>query len=157
MLVIGVDPGPEESAVVVLDGEQIVSKENVPTRDVPAYLCSQEQGNGYELTPSIYVEDFVPYGTRLGHESMRTIKAIGAIEYACPSVKLISRPDVKVRLCGTTKATDADIRDCLIERYGPGKAKAVGKKSEPGPLYGITSHLWSALAVAIAGKVDSER
>lgn len=48
------------------------------------------------------------------------------------------------KLCGVTNTTDKFIRMALIDRYGePGTKKA------PGPLFGISGHLWSALAVAV--------
>jgi len=47
------------------------------------------------------------------------------------------------------RAKDANIRQALIDRYGPGKDKAIGQKKTPGPLYGFKSHEWAALAVAV--------
>jgi hypothetical protein len=46
------------------------------------------------------------------------------------------------------QAKDANIRQAILDRFG-GKEKAIGKKANPGPLYGVKSHLWSALAVAL--------
>ena len=51
-------------------------------------------------------------------------------------------------LCKNNRAKDKNIRQALIDRFGPGKA-AIGTKKAPGPLYGLKSHLWSALAVAV--------
>lgn len=42
----------------------------------------------------------------------------------------------------------------LIDRFG-GKDAAIGRKATPGPLYGITKDLWSALAIAITYPVQS--
>ena len=53
------------------------------------------------------------------------------------------RKDIKIHLCGTMKAKDANIRQALIDKHGK-----VGTAKNKGPLYGISSHLWSALAVA---------
>jgi hypothetical protein len=47
------------------------------------------------------------------------------------------------------RATDANIRASLIDRYGPGKDSAIGSKRSPGPLYGLKGDEWSALAVAL--------
>jgi hypothetical protein len=47
------------------------------------------------------------------------------------------------------KGGDAAVRAALIERFGPFKEDAIGKKSKPGPLFGIASHEWSALALAV--------
>jgi hypothetical protein len=42
------------------------------------------------------------------------------------------------------RAKDQNIRQALIDRLGP-----PGTKKNPGPTYGVTSHMWSALAVAV--------
>jgi len=54
---------------------------------------------------------------------------------------------VKLHLCGSARAKDTNIRQALIDRYG-GSA-AIGKKAAPGPLYGVSKDVWSALAVAV--------
>lgn len=75
----------------------------------------------------------------------------------------IPRPDVKVFLCGgstqfdeTTgrmkKVTDSTVRRAVLDRFsqtGGGKEPALGTKAEPGPLYGMSGHIFSALAVAV--------
>jgi hypothetical protein len=45
-------------------------------------------------------------------------------------------------------ANDAAVRDALLQLWG-GKVEAMGSKKAPGPLYGMASHRWSALAVAV--------
>jgi len=54
------------------------------------------------------------------------------------------RKDIKLHLCGTNKAKDANVRQALIDCLGP-----PGTKKSPGPTYGIKSHLWAALALAV--------
>ena len=56
---------------------------------------------------------------------------------------------MKLHLCHSARATDANIREALLDRYGPGKEKAVGRKAAPGPLFGVSKDIWSALAVAV--------
>jgi hypothetical protein len=64
-------------------------------------------------------------------------------------VRRVYRRDVKLHLCNSMKANDSNIRAALIDRYGPGKDKAVGLKASPGPLYGLTGDCLAALGVAI--------
>ncbi|MBV8782506.1 MAG: hypothetical protein JO353_14005, partial [Phycisphaerae bacterium] len=47
------------------------------------------------------------------------------------------------------RAKDGNIRQALIDRFGPTKERAIGKKKSPGPLYGMSGDCWSALAVAV--------
>ena len=68
----------------------------------------------------------------------------------CPDGPLplleLSRQRIKAVLCnGNVKANDAGVRQALIDRLGP-----PGSKKAPGPTYGVTSHAWAALAVAVA-------
>lgn len=58
-------------------------------------------------------------------------------------VELIYRRDIKIHLCGTVKAKDGNIRQALIDKHG-----APGTKKSKGPTYGVSGHLWAALAVA---------
>ena len=71
-------------------------------------------------------------------------------------VRRVFRRDVKMHLCGSARAKDANVRQALIDRYGPGKEAAIGRKATPGPLYGVTTHVWAALAVAVTA-ADRER
>jgi hypothetical protein len=59
-------------------------------------------------------------------------------------VRLVYRREVKLHLCGSMKAKDANVWQALIDKLGP-----VGTKACPGPLYGVKSHARSALAVAV--------
>jgi len=53
-----------------------------------------------------------------------------------------------MHICGSARAKDQNIRQALIDRYG-GKETAIGKKQNPGPLYGIKADEWQALGLAI--------
>lgn len=69
---------------------------------------------------------------------------LGGVHYA-----LIQRQRIKALLCGSARAKDANVRQALIDRWG-GREKAIGRKACPGPLYGVKTHIWAALAVAVA-------
>ncbi len=88
-------------------------------------------------------------GMPVGQEVFLTCRLVGRIEEICASkgrtVEYITRPTVKARLCGSARAKDQNVRQALIDRVGP-----VGTKKSPGPLFGVSSHSWSALACAIA-------
>ncbi len=65
---------------------------------------------------------------------------------------MLPRRAVKLALCGDSRAKDANIRQALIDRFG-GSA-AVGRKAAPGPLYGISRDVWSALAIAVTYSIQ---
>jgi hypothetical protein len=59
-------------------------------------------------------------------------------------VRKVYRQQVKLHLCGSPRAKDANIRQALLDKLGP-----QGTKKAPGPTYGVKSHAWAALAVAV--------
>jgi hypothetical protein len=58
----------------------------------------------------------------------------------------VFRRDIKLHLCNSPRAKDGNVRQALIDRLGP-----QGTKKAPGPTYGVKSHEWAALAVAVYG------
>lgn len=101
--------------------------------------------------PLLAIEKVEPQGSiAVGAETFETVFFSGraAQSYGLERVARIGRKAIKLHLCDTTRANDTSIRMAIIDRFG-GKDKAVGKRSNPGPLFGITGHGWAALAVAI--------
>jgi hypothetical protein len=99
------------------------------------------------------IEMFTSYGGRVGREVFETLVWIGRFQQAWRSpndVKLVYRKVVVAHLLPPPKkqykfeTTDANIRQALIDKLGP-----VGTKAAPGPLYGVKSHAWAAVAVAV--------
>lgn len=112
-----------------------------------------------DWTEVVATEMVASYGMAVGAETFRTVWWAGRFADAwfmrSGSLPMeIFRKDVKLHLCGSPRAKDANIRQALIDLYGPGKEKAIGKKASPGPLYGVTSHAWPALAVAVTANAQ---
>jgi hypothetical protein len=151
--VIAIDPGPENSAYVFMHDGQIEAFGLASTLELIDMLKYGHPGN------LAVIEMIASYGMPVGAEVFETCVMIGRmIEAVRCNHELIYRKDVKMHLCGSNRATDANIRQRLIDIYGPGKDKAIGKKAAPGPLYGVKKDIWAALAVAVtwtqqAGKV----
>ena len=149
-LVMGVDPGPEESSYVVWDGKAIVDKFSGTNGDLLWLLRSSGRlPTGME---AVVFEKIVSYGMAVGREVFETVFQTGRLyqqaDRAQHNVVLMPRREVKMHLCGQARAKDTNIRIAILDRMG-GKRAAVGLKKTPGPLYGIKSHQWSALAIAI--------
>jgi hypothetical protein len=126
----------------VFDGKQVCNSGVLVNIDVLRTL--QLCGSRYR---HIAIEMVASYGMPVGREVFETCVWIGRFQQAYPSpeaVKLIYRRDVKLHLCGNSRAKDANIRQALIDKLGP-----VGTKAAPGPLYGVRSHAWAAVAVAV--------
>lgn len=104
---------------------------------------------------TLCIEMIASYGMAVGRETFETCVWIGRFQQAWrdpEAVQLIYRRDVKLHLCGSSKAKDPNIRQALLDmfpRTGGGATPQVGTKKQPGPLFGVSSHAWSALAVAV--------
>ena len=101
---------------------------------------------GYSLDV-LAIEMIASYGMAVGKEVYETVRWIGRFQecWAHPDeVKLVYRRDVKLHLCGSSKAKDPNVRQALLDLLGP-----QGNKRNPGPTYGVKSHAWAALAVAV--------
>ena len=93
----------------------------------------------------VAIEMIASYGMAVGKEVFETCVWIGRFMEAFEGrVSLIYRRDVKLHLCGTVRAKDANVRAALLDKVGP-----QGTKAAPGPTFGIKSHAWAALAVAV--------
>lgn len=141
MITIGIDPGPGKHAIVGVDASfAIHSAVEMQTFEAIEYLRALRYIDDIQIA----CEWFQSYGMIAGREVFETVFNIGRI-YTAARFRLIPRVDVKLHLCGSVRAKDANIRQALIDRFGP-----IGTKKEPGKLYGIRgSHLWAALAVAV--------
>lgn len=137
---IAIDPGTEQSAHIEFDGKSVLEKGIVPNAEL---LRLARAGM---LRGEVAIEMIACYGMPVGKETFETCLFIGQLREALwrvATVRLVYRKDVKIWLCGSMKAKDGNIRQALIDKYG-----APGTKKAPGMLYGISSHLWSALAIA---------
>ena len=140
---LAIDPGTTHSGYVVIDagGVQLSGV--------------AENGEMFELIAAhgsnIAIEMIASYGMAVGREVFETCLWIGRFMQAAgpDRVRLVYRKDVKLHLCGSPRAKDANIRQALIDRWG-GKAEAVGTIKKPGPLYGVKSHAWAALGVGVS-------
>lgn len=145
--IIAIDPGNEESALLVWDGSRIDLTRFGPNEDILALLKGWRSGP--RIVPLV-VERIACYGMAVGETTFETVFWTGrfAEAYGADITHRITRGEVKMHLCHTMRAKDANVRQAILDRFG-GKDRAVGKKAAPGVLYGIHSHLWSALAVGL--------
>ena len=152
--IVAIDPGTENSAVVTIDSDGEVRGKILGNEDLELWLIDWAKKSGWDCA----IEMIACYGQRVGREVFETCVWIGrflsawedeSTSGAFDTPRRIVRSEVKMELCNTNRANDADIRAALIDLYGPGKEKAVGLKASPGPLYGFRKDMWAALAVAV--------
>lgn len=154
--ILAIDPGSVSSGCVLFDPvceEPVVYAAKVDN----TYLVNALRSRVLLSDPAcvevvgphvLVVEMMRARGMPFSNEEMRTLVWLGRfIEAWGGEYREIYRQDVKLHLCGSAKARDANIRAALIDRFG-GKDRAIGCKRAPGPLYAVKADAWSALALA---------
>ena len=147
-MLLAVDPGTTQSGYCIYDGARVIESGVLPNAEM---LVRVQQWPAMHLA----IEMIASYGMAVGREVFETCVWIGRFQQAWRSpatVELVYRKDVKMHLCGSPRAKDANIRQALIDMFpatGGGKIPQIGTKAKPGPLYGVSSHVWAALGVAV--------
>lgn len=145
MRIIGLDPGPEKSAYAVMGFGGEIQAGKMDNGSILAKIVWRHHFPDDVLV----IEQVASFGMPVGAEVFETVFWSGRFAQAWPvKHERIKRHEVKMHLCHSMKANDGTIRQAIIDRYG-GKEKAIGRKKNPGPLYGISGDCWSALAVAL--------
>jgi hypothetical protein len=147
-MIYALDPGNMRSALVILsDDGRVVTSSLLENDLMHAALVGPRDP---ALVDVLVVEQIESFGMPVGREVFETVFWSGRFVEAWrgPWAR-VPRRDVKLHLCGQARAKDGNIRQALIDRYGPGKDAAIGVKAKPGPLYGLRADLWAALAVGV--------
>lgn len=149
MRILAIDPGPEESALVWYESKA--------ARPVGWAKMENDEALGSIDTSGamlMAIEMVASYGMPVGASVFETCVWAGRfierwIRLHGVVPRRVYRKDAKLHLCGSARAKDSNVRQALIDRYGPSKEEAIGRKASPGPLYGMKADCWAALAVAI--------
>jgi hypothetical protein len=145
--ILAIDPGSEQSAWLVYNpataGIRVFGL--VPNDE----LLGQLRAGVSADVLTVVIEQIESYGMAVGREVFATVWWSGRFtEAAHPlPVAQLPRRAVKLAICHDTRAKDANIRAALLDRFGGSAAK--GTKAAPGPLFGISKDVWSALAIAV--------
>lgn len=160
-----IDPGCTQSAIVALDFAAgalpaITQAEILPNLELLEYLRFSDP-DGIVLV----IEKIEGMGMAVGVETFETVFWSGRFAEAWRGRwDRISRRDVKLHLCGQSRAKDGNVWQALVDLWGGSAAvlrATKGTKSkpgrEPGPLAGIHSHTRAALAVGVTWKDSHSR
>ena len=145
-MLLAIDPGTRESAIVCLDAFGVPKRAAKYPNDVVLEFIDGARSQVHHCV----IEMVASFGMPVGAEVFETVYWIGrfADRFGADWVTRITRNEVKNNLCHSSRANDASIRQAIIDRFG-GKEVAIGKKKNPGPLFGIAGDEWSALAVGL--------
>jgi len=146
--ILALDPGSDKTAFVVFE-DSVREFGILPNEE----MLERLKENCFGGATRCAIEMVACYGMAVGREVFQTCVWIGRFsERTSLPVTLVYRKDVKMHLCHTMKAKDANIRQALIDMIGP-----QGKKASPGPTFGMSSHTWAALGVAITALANHEK
>ena len=147
MIVMAIDPGPVRSAWLAIEDDEIRNMAISLNRELVDLIRSDIPAGPVDV---LVIEKVEGFGMPVGAEVFETVYWSGRFaEAARPKpVERIGRKAIKLHLCGSMRAKDPNIRQALIDRFGG--SSAIGRKATPGPLYGVSADLWSALAVAVS-------
>uniref|UniRef100_A0A6M3LMW5 Uncharacterized protein n=1 Tax=viral metagenome TaxID=1070528 RepID=A0A6M3LMW5_9ZZZZ len=147
MIILAIDPGTVQSAWLVWTGSSVANHAIEPNVELIARLRQRRGAIGW--ADCAVIEQIASYGMPVGAEVFETVRWSGRFEEALYPVPVhqLPRRAVKLHLCGSARAKDANVRQALLDKFG-GRA-AIGRKAAPGPLYGIKSDLWAAFGVAV--------
>ena len=153
MRVLAIDPGNEKSAYALFEtnSSKLIEFGKLENAHVLGLV-----GHRHSLASHCVIEMVASYGMAVGREVFETVFWIGRFAERWEGDRMTSTPahrmfrlQVKQHLCHDSRAKDGNIRAALIDRFGPGKDRAIGRKATPGPLFGVSSDVWSALAIAV--------
>jgi hypothetical protein len=146
--IIALDPGTAASGLVILQGSRVIRSDTYRNEDVLLEL----RGGPHADAVACEMVSHYGSGMAVGREVFETVEWIGRFREAWEArggrFVRVYRREVKIHLCGSAKAKDPNVRQALLDRYG-GKEIAIGRKNDPGPLYGVSGHEWQALAVGV--------
>ena len=164
MIILAVDPGPQKCGAVIYDKDKKRVLQAWKARPVGELLDDITLLVKSGEVHVVACERVQSYGIS-GSSLLYTAETFGRVReratLAGASWVYMTRRDVLLwlDLLGSPGNRDAAVRARMIEMHGGERSLAIGTKRAPGALYGVTSHAWQALglAVAVAATMHPER
>lgn len=155
MTVLAIDPGTTESAYVVWDGEIEELKEfgKVDNLELLQIIGRYTYVNILDCN-SFCIEKIASYGMAVGQTTFDTCVWSGRFiqQWINNSTSFSEKPievfrkDVKMHLCGQTRAKDSNIIQALKDRFEPDLKP---RQRPKGILKGLKADIWQAFALAV--------
>lgn len=139
-IILAIDPGATESAYVMAREDMKPIKKGKVPNETMLQLIERE------WYTELVIERIAGYGMAVGDEVFETCVWTGRfIQASYSGTKArITRKDVKLHLCGQTRAKDGNVRISLMDRFGD-----KGTKKNPGWFYEFKDDIWAAYAVLV--------
>lgn len=159
-VILAIDPGPSKCGAVLYDADAYTASPFLGGCPSTAELLDHLASEAWEPPALVLVERVQSYGIS-GASLLQTAEVYGHVAGIC-RVRGVRfggayRKEVCDALMVRGGSRDKQVRERVLEHLGTHHglaAKAVvGRKATPGPAYGIASHAWQALGLAIAWPV----
>ena len=157
--ILAIDPGNIESgfALIALEDLRPIMVGKIGNEQMRDELAFHAKWKDTELV----IEMVASYGMPVGASVFQTCVWIGKFLEAARreqmSASLLYRRDVKLNLCQSARAKDANVIQALVDRFAPGASNhGKGTKKDPGWFYGFKADVWQAYALAVT-YVDLEK
>lgn len=154
MRILAIDPGSTESGWVIIDADTCRPIEFGKSPN--AHLLESCQygvaGRGIDMA---VIEMVASYGMAVGADVFETCVWIGRFlqvlsDELPDEPKLVKRHPIKLHVCHSAKANDANIRQALVDRFAHGEPNyGKGTKARPGFFHGFSKDVWQAFALAV--------
>lgn len=148
-MIYAIDPGTTQSALIKMPEDTMQPFAHMKLDNDSAIELIRSNVWGLQAGDTVVIEMVASYGMPVGAEVFETCVWIGRFEEAAKArganVVRMFRRDVKWQICNSSKASDANIRQALIDRFG-----VVGTKKRPGWFYGFKADIWQAYALGVA-------
>ena len=153
MKLLAIDPGNIESGFVVMNWADysVIDKGKIHNEDLVGMIFDGDFDQDLCV-----IEMVASYGMAVGQTVFDTCVWIGrfrqAAIYSGGGNAILYRKDVKMNLCGQTRAKDSNITQALVDRFSyPQHAAKGGKgtKKDPGFFFGFKSDIWQAYALGV--------
>lgn len=152
MRIAAIDPGTEKSGWVVFEQGRVLGAGVTQNTELLVMVTEQFAAIDGRPVDVLAIEMIASYGMSVGESTFRTVWWTGRFAHEWWSTRgylpmEVVRQDVKLHVCKSMKAKDSNIRTALIDLIGP-----KGTAAKPGPTFGVASHAWQALGVAVTAE-----
>ena len=152
MRILAIDPGNKSSGWVVMEGRKVIGGNSDECNHQLGAVIYKTVGS-CDVVACEWIQSF---GMTVGKEVFDTCRWVGRFEETAKRCelpwRLVYRRDVKLHLCQSTRAKDGNVRQAILDMYpasGGGSRPQIGTKKQPGPLYGVSGHMWPAVGLAL--------
>lgn len=155
--VLAVDPGSSISGYVVLTDDNVITDKGIVDNEEMLLMmnsqvadhCVVEKPGAHVMTIKATGHPYIPEHVKETLIYFGRLQAYWELLSDSGEFYAMARRDALKYVTGKgSRVGDKEMRAGLISLYGG--PDAIGLKKNPGPLYGISSHMWAALGLGVA-------